>query len=304
MMGRPSPADPRVAGLESDLRGAQREIAKLREQLAERPASPALAPSLGNGTAGAAANPGGVPTGGAPAPEPNPRGALRDVMALPSMRMMMEQQQAQQIEAGYGRLFEILSLSAEEKNNLRQLLLAREKGQTDFALKMMDPNLTAEQRQQLAQQMQAENSKYDESIKAFMNNANDFNTFKQWEDTQPERVQFDMMGRALFTQSGEPLSAEQEQQLIKVAAEVRKTPNPASEFLNPASMDPTKLTDEAIAGFVQQLKKNDDLVAAKAASFLTPGQLKTLAAYQEQARNMAQTSVKMSAALGGGPGGR
>ena len=59
---------------------------------------------------------------------------------------MLEQQQTMQIEMGYGRLFEVLQLNPEETAHLKNLLLEREKTQTDMALKMMDPNITQEQR--------------------------------------------------------------------------------------------------------------------------------------------------------------
>jgi hypothetical protein len=224
---------------------------------------------------------------------------LREVLGTPGMRVMMEQQQAMQIDMGYGRLFDVLQLNDAEKANFRQLLLEREKMQTDFALKMMDPNVTPEQRKQMAAEMQAARNKYDETFKTFLNDANDFNTFKQWEDTQPERLQFDMMGRNLFAQSGEPLSTEQEQLLINAAAQVRKSPSAGADLANPATLDPSKLTDAGIQSYIDQLKKNDDQVAAQAADFLSATQIKTLVAYQQQARNMALAGIKMSAALGG-----
>lgn len=297
MLGRPTPPDPRVATLEADLRSSQKELARLRDQLAQRPASPAVAAS---GSADTASAPGAsVPAGTGTAPAtPGTSKNLRDVLATPGMKAVLEQQQAMQVDVGYGRLFDTLQLNPEEKANFRRLLVEREKALTDITLKLMDPNLTQDQRKQLALDLQNQKAGYDETFKTFLNDANDFSTFKQWEGTQPERVQFDMLGRTLFAQSGEPLSAEQEQQLINTAAQVRKAPASASEFSNPVNLDPAKMTEASIQNYIQQLKKNDDQVVAQAASFLSPAQLKTLQAYQEQARNMALTSMKMSAALG------
>ncbi|MDZ4287631.1 MAG: hypothetical protein U0984_06725, partial [Prosthecobacter sp.] len=76
------------------------------------------------------------------------------------------------------------------------------------------------------------------------------------------------------------------------------------DITDPANMDPTQMTPAKIENFLQQKKGVDDQVLAQAAAVLSPGQIKTLAAFQEQARNMARTGMQMSSMMinGGGPG--
>ncbi|MDZ4286512.1 MAG: hypothetical protein U0984_01060, partial [Prosthecobacter sp.] len=223
MLGRPTPPDPRVAKLESELRTLRQDNDRLRQQLEARPAAVTQTrPSASSSGDKAAAD---LSAGLATAPkQPGGISGLRDMMATPGMRAIMEQQQAMQIDMGYGKLMNILQLNDEEKAHFKKLLLEREKSQTDMGLKMLDPNLTPEQKKKLAQDMQAQRKTYDDTIKAFLNDAGDYTTYRHWEDTQQERLQFDMMGRSLFSSSGEPLSDQQEQQLIDLMAQVRKAP--------------------------------------------------------------------------------
>jgi hypothetical protein len=219
---------------------------------------------------------------------------LREMMSDPGMRAVMEQQQALQIDAGYGRLMTQLGLNDEERAHFKKLLLDREKTQMDGALKLLDPNLSAQERQKLSQDMQARKDAYDDVIKQFLNDAGDFQTFKHWEDTQPERVQFDMMGRPLFSSGSEPLSPVQEQQLIDLMAQVRKSPGAPTDISNPATTNPAQMTPEGIENYIRQLETMHQNVQVQAQGILTPGQLKILGNYLEQTRNMTATGLKMS----------
>lgn len=303
MLARPMPTDPRVAKLESELQTLRRENERLRQQLEQRPASPLpSAPAVSGSGDKAAAD---LAAGLASAPKGSKGvNGLRDMMATPGMRAMMEQQQSLQIDMGYGKLMGILQLNDEEKAHFKKLLLEREKAQTDMGLKLLDGNLTPAQKQKLVQDMQAQRKTYDDTIKTFLNDAGDYNTYRHWEETQQERMQYDMMGRSLFSSSGEPLSDQQEQQLIDLMAQARKEPTAPADITDPANMDPTQMTPAKIDSYIQQLEKVHQNVRAQAATVLTPGQLKTLESFQEQTRNMARTGMQMSTMMinGGTPG--
>jgi hypothetical protein len=297
MLASRGPDDTQVAELRSEVQKLKQENARLREQAAQRPApaaAPVTAPVVATApNAGADRAAADLAAGAAGAPK-TPAAGLREMMATPGMRAMMEQQQAMQIDMGYGKLMNVLGLNDEEKAHFKKLLLEREKTQTDMALKLLDPNLTPQERQKLTQDMQAVRKTYDSTLKAFLNDTGDYNTFKHWEDTQPERVQFDMMGRSRFASSNEPLSEQQEQQLIDLMADVRKSPVAPRDFADPATTDPTQMTPERINRYIKELETMHGTVEAKAANILSPGQVKILQGYLEQTRNMAATGMNMS----------
>lgn len=306
VLGTPAPIDPRVAKLETELKEARQTIAQLRRDLADR--STAL-PSPSVAARGSA----GVPlsedsakapaAGGAFSPFQASGGkgstALRDMLKNPAMRAMMEQQQAVQIETSYARLFDQLQLTDEEKAHFKKLLTDRQKAETDLGLKLLDPNLTPAQREQIMAQAEKNKKTYDDAIKTFMNNDSDWGTFQNWEDTKPERTLYDTMGRSLFASSSEPLTPQQEQILLNTMTQVRKTPTPEQAAISKAMQNPTQLNERNLEQMLQMTDQNNKRILEQAATTLTPGQLKTLENYLKQCREMTETGMGMAKMLQG-----
>lgn len=289
VLGTPAPPDPRVQKLEVELKEAKKTIASLRRELEKReqslPPPQPLSRSLSEPSAPALA---AAPTG---------QPGLKDMLTDPKMRAVMEKQQSMQIDMAYARLIQHLGLNDQEKEHFKKLLTGRQKTMMDTSLKLMDPNLTPEQRNSLAQEVDQQKKAFDDTIKAFLNNEEDWRTFQQWEATLPERQQFDMVGRSLFSTSGEPLDATQEQQLIQLMASVRTTPGQGGNLIGKTNMDPSKLTPEFVNQMVGQLEVNARIVEERAAQFLSPAQLQALSAYHKQTIEMSKSGIEMSRML-------
>ena len=295
MMGTPAPADPRLAALQAENETLKKEVGRLKEQLAHRaalaaapkPSAPATSarPEVGADLAADAAK------------NSNPAADLREMMTSPGMRAMMEQQQSMQIDAGYGKLMVLLQLNDEEKAHFKKLLLEREKYQTEMGLKLLDASLTPEQRKKISDDLVAQRGKFDETIRAFLNDNKDYATFQQWEETQPERIQFDMMGRTLFSSSNQPLSEQQEEQLFNLMANARKGPTAPANILDPGQSDPTQITEQRIAEYIRGLEASHGKLVQQAAGMLSPEQLKIFEAYLGQARDMARTGASTFGAM-------
>jgi len=311
VLGKPAPNDPRVARLEADLKDARLTIAQLRRELENKPVSlpaPARADSsvamLGSEGATASgavmdfkSHAGGAPKGGE---------ALREMMKNPAMRAMIEQQQAMQVEVSYARLFDQLQLTTEEKAHFKKLLVEKQKAETDLGLKMLDPNLTDADRQKLMAQSEKNRSTFDSAIKTFLNNDGDWNSFLGWEDSKPERTMYESMGRSLFSASNEPLSPEQEQQLLKTMTDIRKSPLPDQVAFTKGIRNPGQMDDATIKRLLEMTDQNNKRIIEQAAQTLSPGQLKTLESYLNQGRTMTETGYKMGKMFsdGGGRGSR
>lgn len=289
VLGTPAPPDPRLPKLEAELKEAKKTIASLKRELERREQTlpPPTAPNRL------------TPEPSAPAQATAPTGqpGLKEMLTDPKMRAVMEKQQAMQIELAYARLIQHLGLSDQEKEHFKKLLSGRQQAMMDTSLKLMDPNLTPEQRNRLAQEVDKQKATFDDTIKAFLNNDEDWRTFQQWEATLPERQQFDMVGRSLFSASSEPLNATQEQQLIQLMASVRSTPGQGGNLMGKTNMDPTKLTPEYVNQMISQLEVNARIVEERAAQFLTPAQLQTLSAYHKQTVEMSKSGIEMSRML-------
>lgn len=292
LLASPPSVDPRLAKLESELKEARQTIAKLQGDLNKKSAATNLPiTSTGNLTL----NPTTPPTG-ASAAAGGPQN-LSQVYSTPAMREVIDKQQAAQIEVGYAQLFEQLRLTPEEREHLKTLLTSRQKVLTDFNVQLLDPNLSPERRSQLINEARNQHSLYEATLKKFFNDDNDWNTFAHWENTQPERTQFNTVGRSLFNASSEPLSQTQEQQLIDLMAQVRMSPDSVGGINDQTGTDPNKLTDEVIARQLQQIETNQRLITERSQAFLTPAQQVTLQSYLTQMQAMAKSGIEMSKIL-------
>lgn len=287
VLGRSPEPDPRLAVLETELSEAKRSIASLKRELERRAEQPPPAP--------VAAAP--APAAPAAAPAPTGRAGLREMMNAPGMREAMERQQALQIDIAYAKLFDQLQLSPQEREHFKKLLVERQKTQTELSLKLMDDKLTSAQRQAIGEQIDRQRTAFDDTIRQFLNHDDDWQSFQHWEKTLPERTQFEMLGKGLFASSPEPLSAQQEQQLIDLMAEVRARPGSGGNLAGKTNLDPSLLTDDLIKRQLQQIEVNGRIVAERAAEFLSPAQLQTLKTYQEQTASMTKTGIEMSKML-------
>jgi len=284
LLATPASVDPRVVKLETELKEARQAMASLKAELARKPAAPPTPTVAATGT----------PTMENPPAAPVEKQSLREIYSSPAMREVIDQQQAAQIEVGYAQLFEHLQLNAEEREHFKKLLIARQKMQTDLSLQLMDPNLSQDKRQEIMAEVKKQRAAYEETFKSFLNDDNDWKTFAQWENTAPERTQYDTVGRSLFSASAEPLSKNQEQQLISLMAEVRQSPYSVGGLNDQTGTDPTKLTDEVIEQQLKQIEANHQIIAERAETFLTPTQRQTLQTYLNQMKTMSRSGIEMS----------
>lgn len=288
VLGRSPAPDPRLAALETELKEARRTIASLKREV-ERRAEPVPAPAPPSAPAVAEA----PAATGAPAGKTD----LRAMLNNPGMREVMERQQALQIDVAYGRLFDQLQLSPQEREHFKKLLVERQKTQTDLGLKLLDGNLSSEQRQEIGREIDRQRTAFDDTIRKFLNHEDDWQSFQGWEKSLPDRTQYEMLGKSLFASSAEPLSGQQEQQLIDLMTEVRTRPGTGGNLAGKTNLDPSLLTEDLIKRQLQQLEVNARIIEERAAAFLSPAQIATLKAYQEQATSMAKSGLEMSKML-------
>ena len=287
MLARPNPLLEEVGELRRELKMAKNEIARLKEAQTTQ--------KVGVAATGLTPLSPTTPADDHPAPANGPGPNLRKMLEMPAMKEMLKAQNLAQIDMFYGRLFDLFELNPEEKENFKQLLAVRLGAQTELGLKLTDTSLTPEQRQQITDEFQASKAHSDEQIRTFLNFDDDYQTFEHWEDTQPERMGFEMMGgRGHFETAGEPLAADQEEQLIDIMAQVRKAPSQLPDLSQPQNLTPDSITAEQIALQMQKFDRDATLVSQRSAAILSPAQLQALKKFQEQMRAMSEMGLKMS----------
>lgn len=280
--------------LKSETKRLEQQVATVTQQakaLAEAQAVAAKSPAVGQGSSPVMGAAGGKPM----------KDAMSEMMKNPAMREMAKQQQIAMIDLQYGGLFSQFQLDDTEKANFKQLLAERVGLESDLAMKMMDDKLTPQQRQAMIKEMQVAKKQNDDKVRTFLNSDQDYQSFQNWEDTKNERMQLSM-GQSAFSGAGEPLSTQQEQQLVDAMYQVRKQPSAVPDLNKIENFDPRHLD---VAGLERQLAKldaNARQVYERASTFLSPNQLKALKTMQDQQRSMAEYGLKMSASMLNGQG--
>jgi hypothetical protein len=297
VLGTPAPADSRVAKLEAELREARQTITQLKRDLAEKASLTSRAPASVP-QAAPLDQLSSDPASMAAADKAQTAGNVRELLKNPAMRAMMDQQQAVMIETSYTPLFNQLQLTEEEKEHFKKLLVEKQKAETDLGLKLLDPNLSPAERQNILAQAEKNKQTFDQAIKTFLNDEGDWNSFQNWETTKPDRTLYDSIGRSLFAGSPEPLTPQQEQMLINTMTQMRTSPTPEQQALAKAMQDPTQMTEANIKRFLELTAVNHQRILDQAAQSMTPTQLATLKNFLSQVMKNAEISLKMSPMLG------
>ncbi len=299
MVARPNPAASEVARLQQELQTAKSEIARLQEALTAAPSkkpAPAATPSaLDTASSTGTATPGDANQSPAPAKPPRMTSAMRQMLDTPGMKEMMKQQSLVQIDMLYARLFDEFQLNPEERENFRQLLAARTAAQQELGLKLMAEETTDEQRRRITADYDTAKKASDQAIRTFLSHDSDYQRFQYWEESAPERMQFEMMGgRSHFATAGQPLTPAQEEQLIGTMVTVRNSPSDLPDLAKPENLTPGNLSDDMITRQLQRYDHSAQTIAQQAAAYLSPVQLEGLAKFIEQQRAMTEMGLKMS----------
>jgi hypothetical protein len=270
--------------LKSQLKSQAQTIA---EAVAPKSSDAALAP------------PAKIETDNKPSSLPDARKGIKawaEMLKAPGMKELMKQQQLAALEQQYGGLFARFQLNDAEKADFKQLISERLTAEQELGIELMSEGLTPEQRKAYGEQIAEVKKASDAKIKEFLNSDEDFKTYQDWEGTKAERMQLEM-GRSTFANSGEPLSPQQEEQLVNAMHQVNLQPSSVPDLSKPENVDPLKMTPADIEQQLARYDANAKSVHQQAQGFLSPKQLEALVASQQQWRVMVETGLKMSSMM-------
>lgn len=221
---------------------------------------------------------------------------LTEMMNAPEYKDMMKRQQAAQIDMLYGGLYNRLHLNEADKQELKKMIAERAQGETELGLRLMEAGISEEQKKTVFKALADAKDASDIRIKSFLNNEQDYQMFQSWEGSKAERMAL-TMGHAAFSAVGEPLTTQQEDQLVNsmMSARTRRTDLPdLSNFKGLASMTGD---EKELAKITAAYNAQAQEVYAAAASFLSPKQLEALKTMQEQQQVMQETGLKMGVTI-------
>ena len=226
--------------------------------------------------------------------------SMAEMMKDPAFREMAKGQQVAMLDLEYGKLFERFKLSDGEKQDLKNLLAERKSKEMDFGLTVMAGERDEKKVAEGLKALEASKTEIDGKIRTFLNNEEDFQKYKSWEETKGERMQLNMSGSA-FSNVGEPLTSEQEDRLVAAMHAARTQVKDLPDMQKPENFKPENLTPEMADRMMKSFESQASQVAQQAGGFLSPKQIEALKTMQQTQKSMQEMGLKMisSGAFGG-----
>jgi hypothetical protein len=260
---------------------------------AAEPVAPAPMPPSGPAAAGPTPN----PVSGAEKPAAQQlMAALAKMAKDPQMKDALREQQRMAMDMTHGQIFKYLASRPETVGALKDLLLERQMAMMDIGLGVMTAS-SAERRTADGKKILEMQKDFDTRIQGLLG-TDDYAMYKDYEDTQPERMQVTMFGQSLG--GAEALSDAQQHDLIRTMYEERK----AFKFSIPTDpgQDPSALlAPGAAARHMQELETLQARYTARAQAVLSPSQFEAFRKSQEAQRRMQEMGLRMAAQMMGAP---
>ena len=304
---RPSDSGTRITILEGQLREKDALIARLNKQIssANMPhvagAGAGSGSSIaGNGVAGATgmASPNGFQKGGLSSPGSSvpQAGGAPAAGSAPGTTVKSDKRLAE-AEARYADLINQFGLQPDEKEAFKSLAAKRDDIRKQAFSKLSDPSLTPAQRQAVLTDAKAQMGQVDDSVRQFLNNDTDYNTFQKWETQNIERGQIDD-ARPIFEKNGVALDPAQETWLTDQLWTLRNDTKGLGDPYSADTLAGRRIDQPYIAAELAKFDNDTTVLLQNARSKMTQPQIAATQAmrYQQRVRleaqlwNMARTT--------------
>lgn len=223
------------------------------------------------------------------------------MMTNPVMKQMVREQSKIQLAMQYDRLFKFFDKPESTIDALKEILMDRQMALMDSSMAFMSGNATPEERKQKAKELQTVNELYDQRIEQLLGSA-DYDAFKQYEATQPERIQVEMFKNSMAS-SGEPLTDQQEYDLVNAMYQVRtNSPDIQAIYRQDTLPDPSQFTETNMNRMLTYMDSVQSQYIATASKILSSSQMRQFQTFAAQQREMNAMGIKFAAQMiGGGP---
>jgi hypothetical protein len=225
---------------------------------------------------------------------PSPGNAIAEMYDLPEVKDMIRTQQKMMLDQQYGELFAGLDLSGEMQAELKELLTVKMTTGLDTGMKLMDGEISVEEYQQQAQEVARSLVETENRIHALLGE-DDFAYYQQFEDTQMERMQVDML-RQNLPPDNLP-TWEQENELIIAMHEERNQFVFNVPDLEQPSLGVSGMNEEQIQSHLDEMDSLHEQYLVRAATILNEDALEAFSNSLQQWLAMQEMSLRMAAKL-------
>lgn len=283
---RPEDSTGKLIALETKLRQAEATIAQMRKGT---PSSGGMIGAGGaHGSATGAQNGFDASTGASASSAPGGPGSAvtavtQNVAGAPVRNAGKADKRLAEAEARYADLINQFNLQPEEKEAFKDMLARRDDIRKDASNKLADPALNAQQRQAILAEAKTALDQVDSGIQQFLNSDQDYGTFQKWQNQELERAQMDG-ARAIFQNSGAPLSDEQQTWLVDQMWSLRRDTKGLGDPYYLETMAGVRIDNAYVQNSLNKFDADSLIMEQNARSQFTPPQLDALRSMRKQQR--------------------
>lgn len=284
-----------AANLSGQLAQANSEAANLRRRLDDLKAMmEQLQGRLAKGGGDPTANSESPATAATQSNESSSRNFMKGIAKMftdPEMRKTMRSQQMMGIRMMYGDLAKELGISAQEAEQLLELIVDRQMEMSAAGMQALDPNNPnqAKDKDRLAERTK----EYEEQIKSMLGE-DKFAKLKSYESTMGDRFMLQQF-EGQFGAAGAPLEGGQKEQLLALMKEERmNAPKNLANTTDPAKQMDMLKNPEAVEQFMASQQEYQKRVLERARQILSADQIGALEKVHQQQLDMLKMQIKMS----------
>jgi hypothetical protein len=219
-------------------------------------------------------------------------------------RALMRKQQLQQIRKQVDRFVDTnlmarLSLTDEQTSFLKELVMKKHSGHSEFMAGLMTGELEGDAMRQAGRQVKEQLLAAEQEIRQFLGPER-YEAFLSEEKAQEFRTGVKTVSDEL-KKSGHEFSAEQREQLLATMLDERRNFPYAAGFGDPMTIDfenfHDHFSDANLDRYLNDVQAFNERVRQRAAAFLTPEQIEEMKSAQQNHLEQAKITVKLTNAL-------
>ncbi|MGC6567501.1 MAG: hypothetical protein ACON38_18045 [Akkermansiaceae bacterium] len=217
--------------------------------------------------------------------------SLRKIMENPIGKAMMSEEGRIKAARIYRGLIKEMDLTDEEEEYFTGLLSADVGAEDAVGLQLFNAK-TDQERLAILEKVESDKEARREEIKKFLNNEEDYQRFRHYQDRRREYEQLSTI-RSAISESGSPLSDPQEKQLIEAMYAARDESGMLHEWEGREGMN--QFARPGVADrFTNDWAEMQEILATKTDGILEPPQQEAFTSQQNQIRDLALFGIKMA----------
>lgn len=221
------------------------------------------------------------------------------MMKSPVMQQIMASQTSTVTRLTYGHLMDHLQLTPEERDYLQTLLVEKQTNLQNLGMQLMNPGLSADDRNTLMQQLSEAWVGGEAKIREFLNDDSDYAYYQSYSQQEPERKEVGMFEASL--PDGDSLDPATSDSLATLQNEARRNFPFTVDFYDQANFgNPAVLNTASVQRFLDEQSRFQSHVADEAAHLLTPSHLAIFKQNQAAVRRMTSMQLNSIVQLAGG----